>query len=89
MEAAEQETRLLELSRQRVLPVAVPRPFKTMVELASVVKVTSLVLSGSMTTGPLAVKVWPVATVAPPLAVTKPVAVTGPPKAAVPEPAKV
>ena len=72
MEEAEQEIKLLLLSRQRGVPVVDCKPFKTMVELASVVKVTSLVLSGSITTGPLAVKVVPEAMVAPPLKVAKP-----------------
>jgi len=72
MEAAEQATKLLLVSKHRVEPVAVCKPLKITVELASVVKVTSLVESGSITTGPLAVKVCPEAMVAPPLKVANP-----------------
>jgi len=72
IEAAEQATKLLLVSKHRVEPVAVCKPLNTTVEVASVVKVTSLVESGSITTGPLAVKVVPEAMVAPPLKVANP-----------------
>ena len=66
---------MLEPSRHNGVPAAVERPFKMIVESESVVNVMSLVEFGAKVVAPLAVKVCPVAIVAPPLAVSKPVAV--------------
>ena len=63
----------MEELRHSGVPVVSVRPVTLTVEVASVVKVTSLVESGSITTGPLAVKVVPEAMVAPPLKVESPV----------------
>jgi len=75
MDAAEHFTRLFELSKHNVSPVVVCSPDRITVESASVLKVMSLVASGEKVEAPLAVKLCPVATLAPPLKVASPVAV--------------
>ena len=80
IEEAEHLVTLLEASIHKVVP-AVPgvvSPVRIRNESASVLIVTSLVLSGEKVEVPLAVKVWPVATVAPPLKVASPVPVKVP-----------
>ena len=67
--------RLLEESMQSKLPVEVCKPEKITVESESVLNVTSLLELGVKSDAPLAVSVWPVATVKPPLAVIRPVEV--------------
>ena len=69
-----QRTRLLLLlSIQRVFPAFVCRPLKITVESASVLKDTSFVSLGVKIALPLALKVAPVGTIAPPVKVARPV----------------
>ena len=70
-----QVTKLFELSRHKAVPVADCNPARIMVESASVLKVMSLVESGEKVEAPLAVKLCPVAMVAPALKVASPVVV--------------
>ena len=66
-------TILFELSIQTLVPAAVVRPATFKKDVPLVFIATLLPFPAVKTDGPLAVKVWPVATVAPPLNVDRPV----------------